>query len=145
MAVTKVARSALVAHSVEQMFDLVNDVRRYPEFVAGCVASEVIEEQSQLLVATLQLKQAGIGLSLTTRNVLDRPRVMQLSLEEGPLKRLTGSWQFQPLGEAACKVALNLEFELGGTLASFAAGKLLAAVANNLVDGFAKRADQLYT
>lgn len=145
MAVTKVARSALVAHSVEQMFDLVNDVRRYPEFVAGCVASEVIEEQSQLLVATLQLKQAGIGLSLTTRNVLDRPRAMQLSLEEGPLKRLTGGWQFQPLGEAACKVALNLEFELGGTLASFAAGKLLAAVANNLVDGFAKRADQLYT
>lgn len=144
MAVTRVARSALVAHSAEQMFLLVNDVRRYPEFVSGCVATEVLEEQPQLLVATLQLKQAGIGLTLTTRNRLEPPSAMHLTLEQGPFQRLSGSWQFQPLGAAACKVSLALEFELAGSLASFAAGKLLASVANSLVDGFARRADQLY-
>jgi ribosome-associated toxin RatA of RatAB toxin-antitoxin module len=144
MAVTRVARSALVAHSAERMFALVNDVRRYPEFVAGCTATEVLEESEQLLAATLQLKQAGIGLALTTRNQLQPPTAMQLSLQDGPFKRLAGSWTFQPLSEAACKVSLTLEFELSGSLASFAAGKLLAAVANNLVDGFARRADKIY-
>ena len=62
MAVTRVARSALVAHSAEQMFKLVNDVRSYPSFVSGCVATHVLEEHSELLVATLQLKPAGVGL-----------------------------------------------------------------------------------
>lgn len=144
MAVTRVARSALVAHSAEQMFKLVNDVRSYPSFVSGCVATHVLEEHSELLVATLQLKQAGVGLSLTTRNRLEYPHAMYLTLEDGPLKQLTGSWEFIALSDSACKVALTLEFELAGGFASFAAGKLLASVANNLVDGFARRADKLY-
>lgn len=144
MTATRVARTALVAHSAERMFALVNDVRRYPEFVVGCSATEVLEESSELLIATLQLKQAGIGLALTTRNQLQPPTAMQLSLEDGPFKQLAGGWTFQPLGDAACKVSLSLEFELSGSLASFAAGKLLAAVANNLVNGFAQRADKIY-
>lgn len=144
MAVTRVARSALVAHSAEQMFELVNDVRSYPAFVSGCVATQVLEEQPDLLVATLQLKQAGVGLSLTTRNRLEYPHAMYLTLEEGPLKQLAGSWEFIALSGSACKVALTLEFELASSFASFAAGKLLASVANNLVDGFARRADKLY-
>ncbi len=141
---TQVDRSALVLHSAEQMFDLVDRVERYAEFLPGCVRTEVISRTDDELVATLHLAKGGLKYQFSTRNQLERPGRMTLQLEEGPFSRLQGEWRFIPLSDEACKVVLHLEFEIGGKLTALAIGKLFEQVASNMVDVFVSRADQVY-
>ena len=141
---TTIERSALVMHSAEAMFDLVNDVAAYPEFMDGCVAARVFEQDDRQMVAQLTLRKAGLEQCFTTRNELQRPSQIVMSLQEGPFKRLSGVWRFAPLNETACKVSLSLAFEFSNTALAFAASKLFSQVANNMVACLCQRAQAVY-
>ena len=141
MKVTRIERSAMVLHSADMMFDLVNDIESYPQYMDGCQAATVLARTEQEIVARLDLARAGIKQSFTTRNILSRPDKIELSLEEGPFKRLQGHWQFEALTESACKVSLILEFEFKSGIAQLAGSKLFSRVANNLVAATTERAD----
>lgn len=144
MAVTTLARSALVLHPAATLYELVNDVPRYPAFVAGCVGARVLASGPDWMVARLELRRAGVELAFTTRNRLEPGRAIHMELLEGPFQRLSGTWRFEPLGERACKVSLALEFETDGRLLGMAAGRVLAAVADELVNSFTRRADSIH-
>ncbi|MFG6176132.1 type II toxin-antitoxin system RatA family toxin [Halomonas sp. THAF12] len=139
-----VNRSALVRHTPQEMFDLVNDFERYPEFLPGCRRARLIERDSSHLVGEMTLGRAGIEQSFTTRNDLHEPERIELSLVNGPFKRLRGRWLFLPMGDGACKVSLEMEFEFASRLLGMAFGKLFQQVAGQLVDSFTRRADELY-
>jgi len=141
---TRITRSALVLHSAEQMFDLVNDVSRYPEFLQGCEATRVIAQDDSFIEAELTLAKAGFQQSFITRNTLIRPTEMQMSLVDGPFSRFAGTWRFQVLSEGACKVSLELEFEMASRLAGAAMGAVFKQVAGMMVDSFVKRAKEIY-
>lgn len=141
---TVVNRTALVLHTAEQMFDLINDVRRYPEFLPWCASTEVISESDAMLEATLNLSKGGLSYSFTTRNELKPPAEMRLSLVDGPFQKLEGVWTFTVLSKEACKVELNLNFEFSGKLTGMAMSKVFNTVATSLVDAFVTRADQIY-
>ncbi|KEA64990.1 putative oligoketide cyclase [Marinobacterium lacunae] len=140
----QVNRSALVLHTAEEMFDLVNDVRRYPEFLPWCASTEVVSEVGDTLEATLHLAKGGLKYSFTTRNTLSRPNRMEIALVKGPFKSLTGIWTFTPLSDEASKVELNMHFEFSGKLTGVAMSKVFNSVATTLVDAFVTRADQIY-
>lgn len=139
-----VNRSALVRHSAQAMFDLVNDFERYPEFLPGCRYAQLIERDESHLVGELTLAKAGVEQSFTTRNDLYEPERIELSLVSGPFKRLQGQWLFIPMGEEACKVSLEMNFEFSNRLLGMAFGKLFSQVAGQLVDAFTRRADDVY-
>jgi len=141
---TTISRSALVMHSAEQMFDLVNDVRRYPEFLQGCKATEVIDEGDDFIEATLTISKAGVNQSFSTHNDFVRPQWMDMRLLDGPFTKFTGIWRFQALSDEACKVSLEMEFEVGGLIAGAALGMVFKQVANTMVDAFVKRAKEIY-
>lgn len=141
---TQINRSALVLHTAEQMFDLVNDVQRYPEFLPWCASTELISETEQELVATLHLAKSGLKYSFTTRNQLQRPRRMEIGLVKGPFSNLTGIWTFTPLSDEASKVELHMTFEFSGKLTGMAMSKVFNSVATTLVDAFVSRADKIY-
>lgn len=141
---SQIDRSALVLHSAERMYDLVDQVDRYPEFLPGCIKTEVISRTDDELVATLYLAKAGLKYNFTTRNKLSRPENMTLTLEQGPFSRLTGSWQFIALNDEACKVVLQLEFAIANKIAGAAVAKVFEQLASTMVDAFVSRADQVY-
>ncbi len=141
---TKIERSALVMHSAEQMFDLVNDVDSYPQFLPGCRGAEVLYSDEHALEARLDLSRAGIRQSFVTRNRLERPERMTLTLVEGPFQEFTGEWQFNPLAEDACKVTFSLSFSLKSRLVAAAVGKLFSDLANQMVGAMCARAEQVY-
>ena len=85
----KIERSALVNHSAEQMFDLVNDIESYPEFMHGCRAAKVISQSDEELVGELTLGQPGIQQTFTTRNQLSRPDSIEMKLVSGQFKSFT--------------------------------------------------------
>lgn len=141
---TQVNRSALVLHTAEQMFDLVNDVRKYPVFLPWCGSTEVVSESPEELVATLNLAKGGLKYSFTTRNRLRRPNTMDITLVEGPFSSFKGRWTFTPLSEEASKVELQMDFEFKGKLTGLAMSKVFNSVATTLVDAFVTRADAIY-
>ena len=137
-------RSALVGYSPQKMFDLVNDVARYPEFLDDVVSTRIFEQSEQQLVAELVLSKAGIKVALVTRNELNAPEYMKLRLERGPFKHLTGEWHFLPLGESGCKVSLNLTFEPENKLLGKAVSGLMSQLGSQLVSKFCLKAEQVY-
>ncbi len=142
--VHRVERSALVNYSAQQMFDLINDIEAYPQFMEGCVGAKILARGDDWLEARLELSKAGVNQSFITRNQLQPPLCMTMTLVDGPFKFLTGAWRFQPLGDSACKVSLGLEFELNNRLLGLAVGKLFEAVSNKQVDSLCARAKQIY-
>lgn len=140
----QIERSALVMYSAEQMFDLVNDVASYPQFLPGCRGAEVLFHDGHTLEARLDLARAGLRHSFVTRNTLERPRGMTLELVEGPFAEFQGEWQFVPLAEDACRVEFRLFFSMRSRLIAAAAGKLFGDLANQMVDAMCARAGQVY-
>ena len=139
---TVIERSALLAHPVEQVFDLVADIERYPEFLKGCVGADILKRDDDEVTATLRLSRAGISHGFTTQNRMQRPHRIDLALVDGPFSRFAGHWSFLALGDDACKTTLQLHFELASGIASVAAGKLFDKVALDLVDAIVNRAGQ---
>ena len=109
-------KTALVMHSAERMFHLVNDVVRYPEFLPWCAGAEIHEQNPEQITASLEIARGGIRHTLTTRNQLLLPDAIEMNLVEGPFRNLTGRWRFKSLNNNACKVILSLEFEFSGSL-----------------------------
>lgn len=140
---TTINKSALMAHPVSTMFALVADIESYPEFLPGCVGAEVLETTSDGVVARLDLAKAGVKQSFVTSNTNIANESIHLQLTDGPLESLTGTWRFQPLSDEACKVTLDLSFELRSSLMRLAVGKLFETVANDMVGAMVSRADQL--
>lgn len=141
---TTIQRSALVLHSAEDMYNLVNDVESYPRFMADCCGAEIIERGEGFVVARLDLRKKGVSYSFTTRNTLRPFSEIAMALHSGPFRRLSGTWVFKPLSPAACKVSLHLEFEANSGLLNAAANHLFSSVANNLVAALTGRAAALY-
>ncbi|WP_296057315.1 type II toxin-antitoxin system RatA family toxin [uncultured Amphritea sp.] len=141
---TQVDRSALVLHTAEQMFDLVNDVESYPQFLPWCSGTTLIESTDETMQASLRVAKAGLKYSFTTRNELKRPGMIRIELVEGPFSSLSGLWTFKPLSDEACKVSLSLQFDFSGKLASLAMSKVFNQMATTMVDAFVNRADQVY-
>ena len=139
---TVIERSALLAHPVEQVFDLVADIERYPEFLKGCVGADILKRDDDQVTATLRLSRAGISNGFTTHNTMQRPHRIDLALVDGPFSHFAGHWSFLALGDDACKTTLQLHFELASGIASVAAGKLFDKVALDLVDAIVTRAGQ---
>jgi ribosome-associated toxin RatA of RatAB toxin-antitoxin module len=139
-----IKRSALVAYSASQMYDLVNDVEKYDSFLPGCVKSEVLENSDNYMLASLVLSKAGVQQRLTTSNTLIKNRAIEMDLSDGPFKSLSGGWCFTPLSDEACKIELTLDFVFSSRLMEVAFGKIFNSLANNMVNAFSQRAKQVY-
>jgi len=139
-----VSRSALIGFSAQQMFDLVNDIEQYPQFMQGCRSARVISKSDKELVGELSLAKAGVTQTFVTRNSLIAPSRIEMRLEEGNFSKFSAVWQFEALTEAACKVSFEMEFEFKYGLVDLAVGKLLSGSANNLVDALVDRAKLVY-
>ncbi|GAA4100587.1 type II toxin-antitoxin system RatA family toxin [Zhongshania borealis] len=141
---TEIRRSALLPYSASIIYQLINDVEAYPQYMDGCVGAEVLVRDDEMMEARLDLAKAGIKLSFVTRNQLKANRSVSLKLVDGPFDDLTGEWTLLALGDEACKVSLHLRFSLANSLVGAATKQLFNSVANNLVDALVKRANEQY-
>ena len=140
----KIERSALVRHSASEMFALVSDIEAYPEFLPWCGDALRHDETEGQVTASLQVVRGGISQRFTTRNHLDPHNSIHMELVDGPFRYLRGCWHFLALREDACKVKLELEFDVDGRVARFAFGNIFHQAANAMVDAFCRRAAELY-
>ena len=139
-----VKKSALVLYSAAEMYALVGDIEAYPRFLPWCRSSRVLSSNDDEVRATIEMVKGGIHKSFTTCNRMQRHKMIDIRLLEGPFKRLEGYWRFEPLRADASKVSLDMEFEFANHLLRMAVEPVFTQIANSLVDAFCKRAVDLY-
>lgn len=137
-------REALVPYSATEMYDLVNAVESYKDFLPWCVESKVLNVEDNKMLGELTLGQSGIYKSFITRNQLVPPHKIILDLVEGPFDALEGQWSFSTLGNQGCKVSLALRFEFNSVLLEQAFSAIFTKMTNSLVEAFCKRAKEIY-
>ncbi len=140
----KIERTALVMHSARKMYDLVNEVEHYGEFLPWCSGVTIYERTETVQEARLNISRGGVLVTFVTRNTMVPGERIDIALKEGPFKALSGVWIFTALNEEACKVSLNLAFEMKSSLLGIAVGKVFEPVASKMMDVFCARADQVY-
>jgi ribosome-associated toxin RatA of RatAB toxin-antitoxin module len=139
----RISRSAIVEHSAEEMFALVDDIESYPRFLPWCSAATVESRSPGLARATLTVGLRGVRQSLTTENELRPPGAMDMRLVKGPFRRFAAAWRFKALGAGSCAVEFSLEYEMAGPLSRLLE-PLFDHVANTMVDAFTRRAGEVY-
>jgi ribosome-associated toxin RatA of RatAB toxin-antitoxin module len=144
MAVREIRRNALVTFSPEQMFDLVIDVERYPEFLPWVASAELHEKSERDLLASMEMQRGGMRERFTTRNEFDRPGFMDMQLVRGPFRLLEGRWTFSPIADAGTRIELVMRFEFGNPVVSLLFGKAFEQSCNTLIDAFIARARVLH-
>jgi len=139
----RIARSAIVEHSAEEMFALVGDVESYPRFLPWCRSAKVDERSAGWVQATLSVGMRGLKQTFSTRNELHPPEAMDMRLLKGPFRHFAAAWRFKPLSAQACSVEFSLEYEMAGPLARMLE-PLFDHIANTMVDAFSRRANDLH-
>ena len=142
-----IQKSVLIWFSPEEMFRLVTDVARYPEFLPWCNQAHVLEHSDQNMLADIGISMAGISQVFTTRNTHVEGCEVQMKLVKGPFSRLDGVWRFSPVGDGtqrACKVELSLNYGFSSPTLAAIVGPVFDRIADSLVDAFVKRAESIY-
>jgi len=144
----KVDRAVLLPYSAAQMFDLVADVDRYPDFMPWCGGAQVLARDERGMQACITIALAGLTQRFTTRNSHDYPQRIDLELVDGPFSRLAGHWRFEPLGEAGqeigCKVRFTLEYAFASRTLEALVGPVFNRIAGSFIDSFTRRAQACY-
>ena len=142
-----VHKSVLIWYSAEEMFSLVVDVAKYPEFLPWCDHAAVLAQDEHGMKAEIGISFSGIRQVFRTRNEHVPGRQVKMKLVEGPFSRLDGQWKFVPLGgdqQRACKVELELHYGFENAALGALIGPVFDKIAGSLVDAFVKRAEQVY-
>ena len=139
-----VEKSVLIERSAQQMFDLVEDIESYPQFLPWCSGTRIDFRDERRTVATLHINFHSVKAHFTTENEKDNPAWMTLKLVDGPFRRLEGLWRFKALAENACKVEFQLSYEFSNRLFEKIIGPVFSQIANTFVEAFVKRAQQVY-
>lgn len=139
-----VSKSILVRYPAQFMFRLVEDIEAYPQFLPWCRSSRILRRQGDEVDAEIEIARGAFHKKFATRNRHMGHTEIRLKLLDGPFTHLQGAWTFQALHEEACKVSLNLEFEISGRLANLAFGAMFGQICNTLVGAFSQRAKEVY-
>ena len=139
-----------VRHAATEMFDLVADVERYPEFVPLCRALKVRRRQSgpdgtEVLVADMTAAYKLISEKFTSRVTLDRPN-LQILVEylDGPFSRLENRWTFRTAGERGCDVEFFISYEFKSRILAVLMGSMFDLAFRRFAAAFEQRADLVY-
>ncbi|WP_037586318.1 type II toxin-antitoxin system RatA family toxin [Stenoxybacter acetivorans] len=144
MSVKTISKNVLVLHSTQQMFELVDTVENYPQFLPWCSCADVLKREDNVLEAVLHMDYMKVKQSFGTRNHNTPPTEIRMDLLTGPFKQLSGTWRFTSLGDLGCKVDFHLQYEFAGSLLSALIAPVFNRIAESLVDAFIQEADRRY-
>jgi coenzyme Q-binding protein COQ10 len=139
-----------VRHTAADMFDLVADVERYPEFVPLCKSLKVRQriqepEGVEVVIADMTVSYKLVRETFTSRITLDRAN-LQILVEylEGPFSHLENRWTFHPIGERACEVEFFIDYEFRSRTLGMLMGAMFDVAFRRFAGAFEQRADRIY-
>jgi len=139
------AEKRVLPHSPEQLFDLVADVERYPEFLPWCIGARIRSRRENVLAADLIIGFKGFRESFTSEVTLDQAAMrIDVVYRDGPFKYLNNHWIFNAQPDGACEIDFFVDFEFRSRLLQRIIGILFNEAVRRMVAAFEARADQIY-
>jgi coenzyme Q-binding protein COQ10 len=140
----------VVRHAAAEMFDLVANVERYPEFVPLCRDLKVRQRNAQpdgtsVVIADMTVAYKFVRETFRSRITLDKPK-LQILVEylEGPFSRMQNRWSFRPTGEGSCEVEFYIDYEFRSRTLGLLMGAMFEAAFRRFAAAFERRADEVY-
>ncbi|MBR1212115.1 type II toxin-antitoxin system RatA family toxin [Bradyrhizobium sp. JYMT SZCCT0180] len=137
-------------HTAQQMFDLVADVERYPEFVPLCHSLKIRQRMAQpdgteIVVADMTVSFKLVRETFTSRVTLDRANLKILvEYLKGPFSNLENRWSFEPKSETDCDVGFFISYEFKSRMLAMLMGTMFDTAFHRFAAAFEKRADVVY-
>jgi len=139
-----ISKSAIVPYSCKKMYQLVNRVDAYPQFLDWCSDASILNQTEVQVIASVKINKGAFQQSFTTINTLTTNKRIDMHLKEGPFSHLSGSWLFIQLSDNACRVELQLQFSFSSRVLDIAISPIFSSIANSQLDSFIKRAKHIY-
>ena len=137
------AEQRVLAYTPEQLFTLVADIERYPEFLPWCLTARVKERRADLIVADLIIGFRMFRERFTSRVALDAPQRIDVTYAEGPFRRLNNHWVFEK-APGGCRIDFYVDFEFKSRLMQKLIEVLFSEAVRRMVGAFEERAGDLY-
>jgi len=137
-----IKKHALVFHSREKMFTLVDQVEDYPNFLPWCGKTKVIERTEKITKATILINYHNVKQSFTTENIKIFPVKMNINLIDGPFKILKGEWNFLEIEKDTCKIEFELHYEFSNYFLDKLISPVFNMIANTFIDNFVAKANK---
>ncbi len=138
------AEARVLRHTPEQLFDLVADVEKYPEFLPWCVDARVRRREGGRIVADLVIGYRMFRERFTSTVVLSRPSRIDVTYAEGPFRYLNNHWIFIPEGSDSCTIDFFVDFEFRSRVLQAVMGRVFGEAVRVMVHAFERRADELF-
>jgi coenzyme Q-binding protein COQ10 len=146
----KFSNKRRVAHTADQMFDLVADIERYPEFVPLCESIRTRQRSTapdgtEVVVSEMTVSFKLVKETFATRVTLDRAnRMILVEYVSGPFSSLENRWTFEPKGDASCDVGFFIAYEFKSRMLGLLMGTMFDAAFARMSSAFERRADAIY-
>jgi coenzyme Q-binding protein COQ10 len=148
--VPQFANKRRVSHNATEMFDLVADVERYPEFVPLCKSLKIRQrtarpDGTEIIVADMTVSFKVVREAFTSRVTLDRPNLKILvEYLQGPFSKLENRWTFEQKAGVSCEVGFFISYEFKSRMLGMLMGSMFDTAFQRLAAAFEKRADAIY-
>jgi coenzyme Q-binding protein COQ10 len=139
-----IRESRRLPYSAEQMFDLVADVARYPEFLPWVVATRVRSDDGKEMVADMLVGFKALREKFTSRVIKDRPERLEVVYVDGPMRDLDNIWSFRALPDGGCEINFCVDFSFKNRMFEMMAGQYFDRAFRKMVAAFDARAHELY-
>lgn len=140
----KISRTVITKHRADQMYDLVNDIPAYPQYLPWCYAAKILSHNHSHSIARVDISYLKIKLHFTTKNTVIPNSRIDVDLVDGPFKHLKGHWVFEQLSDSACKIKFNLDYKFSNIFIEKFMGSIFEMLIKSIIDSFVKQADQIY-
>jgi ribosome-associated toxin RatA of RatAB toxin-antitoxin module len=137
-----IKKQAIVLHTRERMFDLIDQVEDYPNFLPWCGGIQIHTKDKKVTRAKIQINYKGIKQSFTTENQKQYPEKMTIKLIDGPFKILEGKWQFLELEAGTCKIEFELHYQFSNIILDKLISPVFNMIANTFIDNFIAKANK---
>ncbi len=144
------ANKRRVRHTASEMFDLVADVERYPEFVPLCGALKIRQrtpkpDGTEVIVADMTVSFKLVRETFRSRVTLDRPNLKILvEYLHGPFSHMQNRWTFKPNGDDGCEIEFFIDYEFKSRVLGAVMGAMFDQAFRMFTSAFEKRADTIY-
>ena len=139
------AEKRLIPFAPDQMFDLVADIEKYPEFLPWCVGTRIRKREGNIVLADMVIGYKVFREGFTSRVILTEPERIDVTYSRGPFKYLNNHWIFLPEADGTCTVDFYVEFEFRSNLMQKMISLVFNEAVKKMVHSFEKRAYSVYS
>lgn len=139
-----IRKSKVEPYSAQQMFDLVNDVERYAEYLPWCKNVKILSQVGEQMDVEVNVLMGPVNKTFTTRNKIIDGELIAMTLVNGPFKKLQGGWKFVHLSDTECRIEFELDFSLSIGVLSNMLNPVFENMYGSMIKAFSDRAKVIY-